>query len=305
MLRTYRMAEWTLGQVASEHGPEWWQEWVQIQLDQLVPLFYQGRVPETMDIIEWVQPFVEQHATAAQRAHFFTDVALSNLRRDRFLVAEETLSACQAALAASEESGRAGEIGSARFWLGFAHVLRGDLEAAQEQLQAALHLGEQIGDATQQVRCLAFLAITARRGGQVETVQRLSERGLALVSTIQFPGILPHFPASLSWVAWRRGDLAQALKQAQIALELGQPQHLFPFQWTALLPLVGVALAEARDADAVASVRLLLSPTQQRLPHALDTALEAVVQAWDAGQSEKVHSQLQQAVALAMELGYL
>jgi len=126
-----------------------------------------------------------------------------------------------------------------------------------------------------------------------------------LASTIQFPGILPHFPASLSWVAWRRGDLAQAQKQAQIALELGQPQHLFPFQWTALLPLVGVALAEARDADAIASVRLLLSPTQQRLPHALDTALEAVVQAWDAGQSEKAHSQLQQAVALAMEMGYL
>ncbi|HYB00947.1 MAG TPA: BTAD domain-containing putative transcriptional regulator, partial [Ktedonobacteraceae bacterium] len=250
MLGTYRLAERILGQVSAEHGPEWWQEWVQVQLDQLVPLFYQDRVSEMTDIIERVQPFVEQYATAAQRAHFSTDVALRNLRRDRFLVTEETLSACQEALAVSIESGIPGEIGSARRWLGFAHLFRYDLEAAEEQLQAALHLGEQIGDVTLQVWCLAFLAIAARRRGQVETVQRFSERGLALVSTIQFPGILPHFPASLSWVAWSQGDLAQTQKQAQTALEMGQPLHLFPFQWESFLPLIAVALAEVRDADA-------------------------------------------------------
>ena len=126
MLSTYRMAERTLGQVSTEHGPEWWQEWVQIQLNQLLPLYLQARVPEMTGIIERAQPFVERHATAAQRAHFFIYVALRNLRRDRHLVSEETLSACQTAFAASVESGIPGEIGSARFWLGCCHLLRSD-----------------------------------------------------------------------------------------------------------------------------------------------------------------------------------
>ena len=305
MLSNYRMAERTLGQVSTEHGPEWWQEWVQIQLNQLLPLYLQARVPEMTGIIERAQPFVERHATAAQRAHFFIYVALRNLRRDRHLVSEETLSACQTAFAASVESGIPGEIGSTRFWLGCCHLLRSDLEAAEEQIQAALNIGEQIGDVTLQVRCLTFLAITFRRHGQVETVRRLSERALALATAIQAPGYLPHIHASLGWVAWRQGDLAEAQKQAQAALEIGQPLLLFPFQWASLLPLIGVALAEARHADAVTYVRLLLSPTLQRLPDALTTVLGAAVQAWDADQPEAAHSRLQQAIALATEVGYL
>jgi hypothetical protein len=106
-------------------------------------------------------------------------------------------------------------------------------------------------------------------------------------------------------MAWRQGDLAEAQKQAQTALEIGQPLLFFFSQWASLLPLIDVALAEARDTDAVTYVRLLLSPTQQRLPDALTTILEAVVQAWDAGQPEAARSHLQQAIALAMELGYL
>jgi hypothetical protein len=88
-------------------------------------------------------------------------------------------------------------------------------------------------------------------------------------------------------------------------LEIGQPLLLFPFQWASLLPLIGVALAEARHADAVTYARLLVSPTLQRLPDALTTVLEAAVQAWDADQPEAAHSRLQQAIALATELGYL
>jgi len=48
---------------------------------------------------------------------------------------------------------------------------------------------------------------------------------------------------------------------------------------TSILPLVRVALAEARYADAVTYGRLLLSPTQQCLPDALTTALEVAIQA--------------------------
>lgn len=69
-----------------------------------------------------------------------------------------------------------------------------------------------------------------------------------------------------------------------------------------LLTLADVRLTEVAR---LVYVRLLLSPTLQRLPDALTTVLEAAVQAWDADQPEAARSHLQQVIALAMELGYL
>jgi len=301
----FTMAEHILGQITAENGSEWWHEWMQVQLDQLLPLYLLARVPEMTAIIEQAQPFVGKYATAAQRANFFLYVALRNLRRDRHLVLEETLSASLDAYAASLETEIPGEIASVQFWLGGIYLLKGKLEAAEEQLQAALHIGKKIGDVTLQVRCLSFLIITFRRRGQVELAQQLSERALALATSNQFSGYLPHIYAGLGWVAWRKGDLKEARKQAQVALDLGQPLLLFPFQWTALLPLLGVALVESRYEEAVSYVRLLISPTQQRVPDALTAVFEEAVEAWDTDQSEEAMSLLRQAIVLAQEEGYL
>ena len=303
--RNFTMAEHILGRISAENGPEWWHEWMQVHLDQLLPFYLLARVPEMTAIIGQAQPFVEKYATAAQRANFFIYVALRNLRRDRHLVLEETLSACQTAFMASLETENADEIASTQFWLGGCYLLKGDLEAAEVQLQAALHIGEQIGDVMLQVRCLSFLVMTLRRRGQVELVQQLSERAFPLATSSQFVGYLPHIYAGLGWVAWRKGDLKETRKQSQAALDLGQPLLLFPFQWTALFPLLGVAFVELQYAEAVTYVRLLLSPTQQRLPDVLTSIFEQAVEAWDADHPEDASSLLQEAVAMATELGYL
>jgi hypothetical protein len=51
--------------------------------------------------------------------------------------------------------------------------------------------------------------------------------------------------------------------------------------------------------------RDLLAPSQQHLPDALSTILEAAIQTWDADQPDAARAHLQQAMALAREMGYL
>ena len=54
-------------------------------------------------------------------------------------------------------------------------------------------------------------------------------------------------------MAWRRNDLPEAERLAQAALDAWRLQAMpYPFYWQALWPLIGVAVAQDRLADAVA-----------------------------------------------------
>jgi eukaryotic-like serine/threonine-protein kinase len=107
-------------------------------------------------------------------------------------------------------------------------------------------------------------------------------------------------------VAWRLGNMDECQENGLAALELWRPLSMsYPFCWTALLPLISVALAKQQVSEAVEYARMLLEPHQQRFPDDLTTALETAIQAWDTGQSDAARSHLQQATALAREMSYL
>jgi hypothetical protein len=112
--------------------------------------------------------------------------------------------------------------------------------------------------------------------------------------------------ANLAWVAWRLDNLAETQAHAHAALDRWQSLPLeYPFQWTALWPLLAVALTKAQIAEAVDYERALLHPLQERLPETLTTALQAAIQAWDAKEPETACTHLQRAMVLAQELRYL
>ena len=93
-------------------------------------------------------------------------------------------------------------------------------------------------------------------------------------------------------------------KQGQASLEVFDGAGE-PFEWTALWPLIGVAVVQQQLANAIKYACMLLVPEQQRLPDALTADLEQAIQAWDYDQAERARTELQQAMALAQQMGYL
>jgi hypothetical protein len=79
----------------------------------------------------------------------------------------------------------------------------------------------------------------------------------------------------------------------------------YTFDWMALWPLVGVALTEGRNEEALEHARGMFAPTQQRLPETLAHAVEEAVRTWDGGERELAIARLRQAFPPAQELGYL
>ena len=77
------------------------------------------------------------------------------------------------------------------------------------------------------------------------------------------------------------------------------------FTWMVAWPLLGIALAQNRTAEAVDLARKLVAPTTQPQPEAIASPLQAAIQAWEQGQPDQAYTHLTEAAALAEPLGYV
>jgi DNA-binding SARP family transcriptional activator len=308
-LGTYDLAEIVLGPAPAEAAREWWQEWMQIQLERMWTYYWLGQWREISELADQVRPAMEQHGTSAQCVSFFLSLASMYNRRDRYVVSEETLAFCRTALAISQETEDPSKIAWARFMLGFSQLWHGDLNGAEKQMQAALALAEQTGDVVHQSRCLTYLTVLCRKRDQLARTRQYASQSLAVANTAQMQEYIGMARANLAWVAWREGDLSQTEAEGQAALDLWQQlpatHSSCAFQWTARWPLVGVALARDRISEAVADARPMLEPNQQHLPNRLASIVEQAIEAWEEGNPAAAHARLEQAIELAQELGYL
>ena len=74
--------------------------------------------------------------------------------------------------------------------------------------------------------------------------------------------------------------------------------------WMAYLVLWRLAWDAGQMAEAVASVRALLAPSQMGCPRPIEERLRAALAAWDAGQSDEAHQEMGHALRLAGEWEY-
>ena len=305
-LARYEAAEALLGwppHDASEMA--WWEEWCQVQIDQLLLHYWWDQYDAMAGRLECVRPLLERRGTAMQRSALYSNLARQLNRSSRFGPSDEALDYARAAVDALPADAAPEVRGWPQFSLGFNLLMHGDHAEAEAALLAALAIAEQTGDLTMQTRCLAYLTAAARRQGQEAGVESYARRCLDLARAAAMYDYIGAGQAGLAWVAWQRSlaaaapaaSLAEAERRGQLALEAWQ-QHpaIYPLHWQALWPLLGVALAQGRLADAIPHARTLCAPEQQILPAALAEPLAAALAAWDAGQTDEAHQNLQYAV---------
>ena len=312
-LHAYERAEAALVRDQPERTPAWWQDWIDIQMGRIELYYYRGQIQEMTEHVEHTRPVLQQYGLPTQRGEFLRCLVLSSFwrdfctgRRERYTTSDETLGYAHALLAARLETGNEREVGWARFYLGATCLWHSDLDEAEEQLQAGLTLGERTGDATLQARCLGNVIHVYRNRGQVEETRRAGLRALAFATEAHMPYYIGMAKANLAWVAWREGKLAEARELGRAALALWSQSSIFmPVRWTALWPLIGTELAQERIPEAIAYARRLLIPGQQLPPEALSAVVEAALQEWDAGQQDTARRDLDQAIGMAQQMGYL
>jgi tetratricopeptide (TPR) repeat protein len=288
---------------AAPSNPAWRNEWVELQFAQIWPL--RGSTDDMTVVIEKARPVIEQYGTKEQRELLLYAISTRDLIRARYIdpVPEKRISFLRNAVAALEQTGDQNKLGTFHFVFGHALLWSNQLDEAEEQFEKALRVAEHIGRAWLQTRSLTFLPFIYRRRGQVEQVRDLLTRAHAIGADHNNRVLTGH----RAWVAWRDGNLLAAETYGREAVEetSHEQQEINALQWVGRWPLIGVALAQEKTAEAMNNVRLLLDPAQQQPVEQVKTLLERALQAWDVGQQEEVCALLQQVVPLAENMGYL
>jgi ATP/maltotriose-dependent transcriptional regulator MalT len=265
-----------------------------------------ARAGDMVDLIKITLPVLEQWGTLGQRLSLLMDTIRLYLRRDRYVISDGVLELAETTLQTSLEAGDLPRIAQFRFSVGFCRLWRGDLEVAEEQLRLARREAERVGDLGLQVLCLTYLSVVSRKRGLVQETYQASSQSLAAATAAQMSTYEAMAKANLAWVAWREQRVSDAQTHGQAALDLWrQRTFAYPFQWTALWPLMDLALERGQIAEAVEHGRALLDPQQQRLPDGLVALLESSLAAWDEGAVGLARSELERSVQLAQEWGGL
>ena len=299
----YETAEALLGAPGRDDADAaWWEEWCQVQIEHLILLYWWRRPGEMAERIARVRPLIERHGTPAQRAALFGNLNRQLNQSNRFAPSDTALDYARAALEALPPPASPELRAPYQFALGFNLLWHGDLAEAEAELHVALDMAEQIGDVSLQARCLAYLAVVHRRQGHDAEVETYARRELAVAESAGMLDYLGAGQANLAWLAARQGYLVEAERLGQAALEAWRTYAMpYPFYWQALWPLISVALAQDRPADAISYARQLCDPNQQALPLAIEEPLVAALAAWDAGQPDAARDLLLQALDLAQQ----
>lgn len=304
-LRHYRASVDALGAPPQAGGGEWWQEWIQVHIAQILLHYWSARVEEMTVLAEQVRPALELHATAQQRAQFFQMLARVNFRREQYMLSPQTVQYARAAWETLEPVGDLAEVAEARFFYAFTLLFHGSLSEAEAQMRRAVAELERVGDVAQRARGLTYLTVILRRSGRVAETQATAELSLSVSTEGQMADYIGAAKANLAWAAWRGGRMEEAERDARAALAQWQPlQLVYPLQWMARLPLAAICRERGELAEAARHAQAMLDASQQRLPEALAVQLGQAVEAWSTGDAERAQSQIDTVLQLCRSLGF-
>ncbi len=306
-LQQYDRAKAALGTEPAEPSALWGREWIELQQERKHVFYWLNQWPEMIAIVENSRPILTRYGTPLQRAAFFDPGVF--LRRDRFAVSAEVLEFAREWLAAHLELGDPAQLPAAHFMMGFALLWHGDLVAAEAEMLAVLEMAERTGDVNLRARCLTYLTIGYRQQERLETVREYCARSLEAAEEAAMPEYIATAQANRAWVAWHEGDWPAVRRDGRAALtlwrQLPEGHASAAFQWTALFPLMAVALAAEHLPEAVDCARTLLDPSQQKLADGLTAVLENAVTAWQQNQSQQARQSLVEAISLAQQTKFL
>ncbi len=299
-------AEAILGKQPEGDFDQWWDEWIDVQIEKVWAYYWLAQWNELEALVERISVVVNVRASGISRMQFLMASCLMNLRKYRYVVSNEMLTNSKESLEISQKLGSLHNQMECQFELGFLYLWRYELKKAEDHLLTSLDLAKNAGDVFFQTLSLTYLAVLNRFRGQVEEVSSYTQQMQQLAESAHMPDYLATAKANLAWIALRRGDLVSAKHLAIEALAIWHDSPMvYPFQWLALWTLIEVALNRGDEKEVWDYLSVLIAETQQQPQQAVDDLLQESAKHQMRGYGSEAISSLKKAVSIAKESGYL
>lgn len=302
-LEAYQAAEAALFQ-----APEWesadFAEWAQLQVGRARALLLLGRMDELQELVRAVKDGVERYGRPGERTAVLATLLRELSRRERLFGLDALVAACRKFAAEAEGPGRLREQAGAEFTIGFTQLWRGRLDDAEAHFAASLQVAREGDETWRQVLCCTYLGLVRRLRNDVGGATEWTRRARDLGELTRGAAGMVH--ANAAWAALRSGASRRSAADASAALgQWSGVSPVYPFQWAARWPLLALALADGHDADAIGHARAMLDPGQHPLPDPICRPLTVAVESWDRGDADAARGNLEAAVDVAREGGYI
>lgn len=305
-LTACQQAEVILGNQPSEDVNRWWNEWIDVQIEKVWAYYWLDLWKELEALVERINLVVKVRASGISRMRFLMASCLMNLRKYRYVVSDEMLENSKESFNLSREYGSQQNQMDCLFELGFLHLWRREFDLAEEYLTKSLKLAENTGNVLFQTLNLTYLTVLFRFRNMMKDVANYAARTEKAAEDAHMPDYVAAARANQAWIAWREDDHHKAEQQSCLALEIWQKSPLiYPFQWMAFFPRIGVALAENRHAHVWDLISKILESSQQILPESLDILLRKALRAEEQISFQESLAKLEEAIKEAKFMGYL
>jgi class 3 adenylate cyclase/tetratricopeptide (TPR) repeat protein len=297
----FEQAEAELGPAPSGDALAWWHESIEMHGARLRYAYWIHDTQVMNDWATWATATLERPEAQAERGTLMRMLVTQELGMSRYHPAARALEWTADCVELAVRNDDLAEVAEAYFLHAFVLMWRDEVEEAMAWFARTIAVCRRIGDATDELRGLVYLAVLHRRRGEVDEVVGLVDEAQGLLASTGLDAYISITHGNRAWVAWRRGDLDAARTEGEASREVLTRLPHMPLSWIALWPLLAVRLEDGDLGAGVELARVLVDPAQMKLPDDLEAPLAQAVSAWGAGDEGETLGALQSAVRRAEE----
>jgi len=299
---SFETALFLLGRPRRDNPPEWWTEWIEIQLERLWAAYFSGDLAAMQKVRDEASELVERQGSLSQRSRFRKRVLLIAFREECLNISDATMAAARESLALSQELDDPDDLARAHFMVGFCAMWRGDTIVAEMHYPRALELATATGNAEYRVMTATYTAVMHRKRGDAARAAEWSDTAESMAQAAKMPLYVSIARANRAWLALRRGahEEVEALAAPIIAAWKKSPWQL---AWLAAWPLLAARLDRGLHGDLATPVEALLRANQQRQDPSIDEPLAEAARLLEAGRTAEALARFKVARDAAAAIG--
>jgi tetratricopeptide (TPR) repeat protein len=204
------------------------------------------------------------------------------------------------------ELGHPHQISNAKRQFGMVAMCAERLDVAEAAYRETISLCKKNGDLNSMLIARTYLSLTHRRQHKVQEVRtdtEMLEQQLHQVS--HNPAYRGVVHANRAWLAYQEGDLDQARRFAQSALDIWTSlENPYILYFLALFVLFAIAVQEENTDEALACAQAMLAPPQWRLTSEVESTLHSTLEAGSKNKRQFL-DQCKKTIDAAKQAGYL